>query len=313
MNLLNFTTNFPDEESCKRKFKEIRDKEGVICPKCGGLDHYWKSDKESYECKSCHYRQSLRANTIMHGSWLPFRYWFIGFHLATSTKKSFSAKELQRQVGHKFYEPIWAMMHKIRAAMGNRDSGYTLSGIIELDDGFFSTKTPKREKDKPLKRGRGSQKKTKVLVMAESIPVEEEDKKYKDKPRKVNHIKMFVIEDLKSETIDNEVIKSVKKTSIIDSDDSTSYTNLGKLIAEHRPKVIPKELIGNSLQWVHLTISNAKRLLLDVFHAVKSEYLQNYLNEFCYKFNRRYFGESQFERVLVASVTYKNQFRYHVR
>ncbi|MDR2118457.1 MAG: IS1595 family transposase, partial [Tannerellaceae bacterium] len=36
-------------------------------------------------------------------------------------------------------------------------------------------------------------------------------------------------------------------------------------------------------------------------------------NEFCYKFNRRYFGEQQFERVLVASVTYKNEFRYHIR
>ena len=314
MNLLNFTTDFPDEASCKRKWKEIRDKEGIICPKCGGTAHYWKSDKESYECKHCQYRQSLRANTIMHGSYMPFRYWFIAFHLATSTKKSFSAKELQRQVGHKYYEPIWAMMHKIRTAMGNRDSQYTLSGIIELDEGFFTTEISEKEKNKPLKRGRGSQKKTKVLVMAESVPVEKnEAKKHKDKPRKVNHIKMFVIDDLRSETIDNKVVRHIEKTSIIDSDDSTSYTNLSKLIAEHRPKVIPKELIGRSLPWVHLAISNAKRLFLDVFHEIKPEYLQNYLNEFCYKFNRRYFGESQFERVLVASVSYKNQFRYHVR
>ena len=124
---------------------------------------------------------------------------------------------------------------------------------------------------------------------------------------------MFVIDDLKSKTIDNKVVRNIEKTSIIDSDDSTSYTNLSKLIAEHRPKVIPKELIGKSLPWVHIAISNAKRLFLDVFHEIKPEYLQNYLNEFCYRFNRRYFGESQFERVLVASVSYKNQFRYHVR
>ncbi|MDR2684373.1 MAG: IS1595 family transposase, partial [Prevotellaceae bacterium] len=37
------------------------------------------------------------------------------------------------------------------------------------------------------------------------------------------------------------------------------------------------------------------------------------LNEFCYKFNRRYFGEMQFDRLLVASVAYKNNFRYHIR
>jgi hypothetical protein len=314
MNLLNFTTNFPDEASCKQKWKSIRDKQGVICPKCGCSSHYWKSDKESYECKSCRYRQSLRGNTIMHGSWLPFRYWFIAFHLTTSTKKSFSAKEVQRQLGHKFYEPIWAMMHKIRSAMGNRDSRYNLSGIIELDEGFFSTEVSEKEKDKPLKRGRGSQKKTKVLVMAESVPVEEDvGKKSKGKPRSVKHIKMFVIDDLKAKTIDSKLRRSVEKTATIDSDDSTSYTNLSKLIAEHRPKVIPKKLVGKSLPWVHIAISNAKRMFLDIFHNVKPEYLQNYLNEFCYKFNRRYFGELQFERVLVASVTYKNKFRYHVR
>ena len=314
MNLLNFVASFPSEESCKRKWKEVRDRQGVICQKCGGESHYWKSDKESYECKNCGYRQSLKANTIMHGSWLPFRYWFAAIHLITSTKKSFSAKELQRQVGHKYYEPIWAMMHKIRSAMGNRDSRYNLSGIIELDEGFFSTEVSENEKDNPLKRGRGSQKKSKVLVMAESVPIEEnEGEKSKTKPRKVNHIKMFVIDNLRSETIDNKVVRNVVASSIIDSDDSTSYTNLGKLIAEHRPEVIPKELIGKSLPWVHLAISNAKRLFLDVFHDIKPEYLQNYLNEFSYKFNRRYFGESQFERLLVASVSYKNQFRYHIR
>ena len=59
---------------------------------------------------------------------------------------------------------------------------------------------------------------------------------------------MFVIDDLKAETIDNKVINHVAKTAIIDSDDSTSYTNLSKLIAEHRPMVIHKELIGKSLK-----------------------------------------------------------------
>ena len=312
MNLLNFVTSFPDEASCKRKWKEYRDKVGVVCPHCGSKEHYWKRDKESYECKQCHYRQSLRSNTIMHGSQLPFRYWFIAFHLLTSTKKSFSAKELQRQLGHKYYEPIWAMLHKLRMAMGKRDEQYKLSGIIEIDEGFFSTETEEKEKKKALKRGRGSQKKSKVLVMAESTP-EEGGGHHKGKTRKVGHIKMFVIEDLRAVTIEDNVSKYIENTSTIDSDNSTSYTNLHKLVAEHRPKVIPKEDVGKVLPWVHLTISNAKRLLLSVFHDLKPEYLQNYLNEYCYKFNRRYLGEKQFDRILVAAVTYKNEFRYHIR
>ena len=311
MNLLNFVSQFPDEHSCKSKWKEYRDKQGVVCPKCNHTEHYWKSDKECYECKHCKYRQSLRSNTVMHGSQLPFRYWFVAIHLLTSTKKSFSASELQRQLGHSTYNPIWAMLHKLRLIMGKRDAEYSLKEVVEIDDGFFSTEIPDDQKDQPLKRGRGSQKKTKVLVMAESIPVDDQTTK-KGKPGKVGHLKMIVIEDLKSNTIDPLISEHIDAGSIIDSDNSTSYTNFSKLVKEHRPNVIPKEELGKMLPWVHIAISNAKRVLLDVFHDIKPEYLQSYLNEFCYKFNRRYFGEQRFDRLMIASVSYKNQFRYNI-
>ncbi|KAA6346001.1 hypothetical protein EZS27_005581 [termite gut metagenome] len=267
-----------------------------------------EADKECYECKQCGKRQSLRANTVMHGSQLPFRYWFIAIHLLTSTKKSFSAAELQRQLGHKRYEPIWNMLHKLRGIMGKRDEQYSLSGVIELDEGFFSTETNNDEKQKPLKRGRGSQKKSKVLVMAESQPLEGQTTK-NGKPRRVGHIKMIVINDLRAGTITPLVEENVFKESTIDSDNSTSYAKLKDIVKEHNPQVIPKNEVGKILPWVHIAISNAKRLLLDIYHDIKPEYLQNYLNEFCYKFNRRYFGESLFDRLLIAAVTYKNQFR----
>ena len=50
-----------------------------------------------------------------------------------------------------------------------------------------------------------------------------------------------------------------------------------------------------TLQWVHVTISNAKRNLLGVYHMIKMDYLQNYLDEFCYRLNRRYFDERLFD------------------
>ena len=81
MTLIDFINEFPDDASCKVKFKEYRDHVGVVCPKCGCRDHYWKRDKESYECKVCSYRQSLRSNTVMNKSKLPYRYRFICMHL----------------------------------------------------------------------------------------------------------------------------------------------------------------------------------------------------------------------------------------
>ena len=176
-------------------------------------------------------------------------------------------------------------------------------------EGFFTTEIGEEEKDKPLKRGRGSQKKTEVLVMTESVPLEDGVTTKAGKPHKVGHIKMF---DLKSETIGGKVIENIDKQSIIDSDNSTSYTNFRTLVMAHRPKVMPKPKVAKMLPWVHIAISNAKKILLDIFHDIRPEYLQNYLNEFCYKFNCRYFGEQRFDRLMVAAVTYKNQFRYNI-
>jgi hypothetical protein len=308
MSLISFIEQFPDEASCKQKFKEYREHVGVICSKCGGKDHYWKKDKEQYECKICKTRTTLKSGTVMHKSKLPFRYWFIAMHFLTGTKKSFSAKQIQRQLGHKRYHPIWHMVHKLRQTMGNRDGEYILAGRIELDEGYFSTAVPPTERDKPLKRDRGSQKKTKVLVMAENEIVESSKKGLK--PRRVGYLKMKVIEDLKSETIDDLVKTLASNTTEKDTDDSTSYVNLKKYIPRHNALVIPKEKVGEVLPWVHIAISNGKRQFISTFHDIKPEFLQNYLDEFCDKFNRRYHGEKLFNTLLVASVSYKNEFRY---
>ncbi len=68
MNLINFIEKFPDEASCRINFKEIRELEGVKCRKCGHHDHYWLKNIESYECKKCRARMSLRSGTILHAN-----------------------------------------------------------------------------------------------------------------------------------------------------------------------------------------------------------------------------------------------------
>lgn len=81
--------------------------------------------------------------------------------LLTVTKKGFSSKEIQRQLGLKRYEPVWAMVHKLRSAMGKRDDRYTLEGMIEMDEGYFTIETSESE-DRTQKSGRVS--KTKSFV-----------------------------------------------------------------------------------------------------------------------------------------------------
>ena len=54
-------------------------------------------------------------------------------HLLTATKHTFSALEIQRQLGHKRYQPIWEMVHKIRTALGDRDAKYFLTSGIAIE------------------------------------------------------------------------------------------------------------------------------------------------------------------------------------
>ena len=193
--------------------------------------------------------------------------------------------------------------------MGLRDDEYNLHGTLELDEGFFSVEVPKDQKDEPKKRGRGSQSKAKVLVMIESEP--DTEKPNKGKGRKVGYLKMKVISDLKAETITEQVKEQVSPKACLDTDDSTSYVDLKNNVAEHRPvKVVDKKQVGKVFPWVHVAISNAKRWLLANYHDIKEEFLQFYLNEFCYKFNRRYFGNATFDRLLLCAISYKNEFRY---
>ncbi len=308
MKLLDFDKHFPSEEVCIEKFKELRLKSGIVCPHCGGKDHLWLPASYHFECKSCHSRRSLRSGTIMHGSKLPFLYWFKAIHLLTSTKKTFSACEIQRQLGHKRYQPIWEMLHKIRSVMGQRDAQYILSGMIELDEGFFSTERAEEEKTKTLKRGRGSQKKTKVLVMVESEHVE--NPKNPQKPKRVNHLKMVVIPDLKAETIDQEAIAAIDKDAKITTDGSTSYTNFKDHFAQHDASVVLPKEVSKVLPWVHIAISNAKSLLTDMYHGMKAEFLQGYLNEFCYQFNRIKIPYDPFDKLLAITVSYKSNFKH---
>lgn len=240
----------------------------------------------------------------MQNSKLPFQYWFIAMHLLTSTKKTFSAKEVQRQIGHKRYEPIWAMLHKLRSVMGLRDDEYLLGDEVELDEGFFKTVSLGRDKNEPLKRGRGSQQQSKVLVSVESKDAKEDhNPKKHSKKKKVKFIKMKTITSLKKDDIKMDVDQMLEKGTSINSDGSNSYNDLASNY-KINSQVIKKQDINKMLPWVHTAISNAKRILLDVHHRIDDDFLQNYLNEFCYKFNRRYV-DNIFERLMIAAISYR--------
>ena len=300
MNLLDLNSRFPDEASCVAYLKEKREEEGIVCENCHGGDHYWISTVLVWKCKNCGNRISLKSGTLMEKTHIPLRTWFIVIHFMTSTKKAFSALEIQKQTGLKFYEPIWYMMQKIRIAMGKRDAKYKLQGDIEIDDALFHVvDVPDEKQIVTLKRGRGAQYNAKVLVMVESKPNPKQTLTYKKK-RIMGFVKMIVVDDLTKLGVNYEVEKHISPTSVVISDALRSYSDLYQLVKQHNAMVVPAEEAHLKLPWVHTVIANAKRNLLGVHHSIGRPFIQNYLNEFCYKLNRRTFQSDLFDRMIVA-------------
>jgi len=87
------------------------------------------------------------------------------------------------------------------------------------------------------------------------------------------------------------------------TDKSTSYVDIADFIELHITEKSSEQTTKETLKWVHIFISNAKRNFLGNYHKIKGKYLQLYLNEFVYKLNRRYFGEKIFDRLIIASIT----------
>jgi len=81
-----------------------------------------------------------------------------------------------------------------------------------------------------------------------------------------------------------------------------TYEGSENIVDTHFPVVSGKESTNNTLKRMHNAISNQKRKLLGINHMGTYKYLQNYLNEFIYKLNRRYFGDRLFDRLIISGI-----------
>ncbi len=298
MNILKFAERFPDEASCVAYFQAKRTKEGVICKNCSSSDHYWLHSKHMFQCKGCAFRTSIKSGTVMENSNLSLRKWLMAITFISATKQGFSALELQRQMGFSRYQTVLDLYHKIRVIMGKRDDEYSLEDMVEYDEAFVTKATDaKRKAD--LSRGRGSEQKAIVAVMAESTVLE--DFKTGELSKSCRYFKMKKIESLKAATAEKLIRDLLDKDIVLQTDESTTYSKFEDFIDVHVKEISGTKEGKFNLNWAHTAISNFKSDLRK-YRMVSEGKLQNYLNEFCYKLNRRYFGERLFDRLVIASI-----------
>jgi len=281
MTLIEFMEKFGDEAVCREYLFEKRFENGFTCPRCGCNSCHEISTRGLYQCKSCRHQVSATAGTIMHRTHIKLVKWFLAMFLVSTDKRGSSATFLSREIGVP-YKTAWFLLHRLRSAMGQRDSEYVLSGLVDIDDTYFSGGP------KSGKRGRGTGKNKVIAAIS------------KDEKGKPKYLKMRVVPNLKGKTIGKFAAEAIAEKAQIHTD---AYRSYRKPLAEkysHDFEVFEKD--SSSLQWLHKVISNAKALVNGTHHGLTAKHLQAYLDEFCYRFNRRHFSNDIFDRLALAVV-----------
>ncbi len=280
MSLISFQKQFSTVEACHNHLFSLKWSNVFCCEKCGH-DKYFETKTRKhrlFECKSC--RQStVTVGTVMEKTRTDLTKWFLTIYLMAHDKRGISAHKLSEEI-EVTYKTAWLMLHKIRQAMRKRDAEYTLAGIVELDDAFFGAPS------EGGKRGRGTEK-TKVLVGLSL-----------NKQGHPLYVKMEVVPNIKGKTLIDFAEKRIVPGSIISSDAYHSYRALASVGFEHEYHVYHAKETPDHLHWLHTVLSNAKALVGGTFHGLDSKHLQGYLDEFCYRFNRRKFKGEWFSRLI---------------
>jgi transposase-like protein len=266
-NILEFEEQFASEDACREYLFQLRWPDGFRCPLCQHQEA-WKTKECLYLCVKCKHKTSVTAGTIFQDTSKPLKVWFLAMWYVTNQKQGVSALGLQRMLGLGSYRTAWSWLHKLRCAMV-RPGRDRLSGIVEVDEAYVGGK-------KPGKRGRGAAGKALVVIAAQK------------EGKRIGRIRLKHVADASAKSLNEAVKDSVEPNSIIRTDDWNGYNQLQKLGYRHDVIRKTSDVGENLLPSANIVISLLKRWLLGIHQgAVNVSYLEYYLDEFTFRFNRR--------------------------
>lgn len=266
-----------------KNYRPIRDddadsfRKGMFCRNC--LDHFYMTAGSYLEWGKLNLM--LRIEIIF---------------LMCMSKNGISCNEVCNMYGQHL-SPIFKFMHKVREQMGKCLDWTFADAVVEVDESYVMTSHKGLGKHYPHKRGRGSDRKTNVLCIAE----------------RTGRCKMFVIRSTDSESIIPIISKEIDASCLIVTDDWGAYDDLKnikdvngeekfkRIICNHSDKKSKYKQGNASTNNNEGIFSILKGGINGTYRAVKHKYLQNYLNEFSFRYsfrNERDYGFSILMRSL---------------
>lgn len=284
--VLRIQRRFQTELACRKYLEKHRWPKGFRCPRCGSSKVSRIKTRDLSQCRGCRYQVSLTAGTIFHKTKIPLRKWFWLILLMSQNKHGVSILEAQRLLGIRTYETVWGMTHKIRMAMAHRDARYKLAGLIEFDEAVFGRKAEGKKT-----RSGSHQRTVRVAVGTNALG-------------RPTFTRMEVTDYAGVLTLQDMAKRSIAPGQVFRTDGGVSFPALKELGFGHdpHPKMTPKEM-DRFLPWVSTVTANAKRFMLGTHHQESPRHLQRFLDEFSYRFNRRWVQGQLFDRLLTACAT----------
>jgi hypothetical protein len=288
---------FQDEAACLRYIENMRWPGGFVCDECkgGGEPFRIATRPRVLKCRSCHHEMSVTAGTVMHRSKTNIHVWFwAAYHVATQTP-GVSAMEIQKKLGINRYETAFHLLHKLRASMvrPGRDK-IGMEWPLELDIVFVGSKHRSGVQ--------GKTDKTPVVIAVEIRRREVRDSKTNKILKRgiAGRMRLQEIPNKSAASVDKFMNDCIAPGAVIISDDGTEFTNLLDLGFKHRP--IPmrgdRTKMDKNLPMVSSATANLKTWINGTFHGIQRQHLQSYLNEFMFRFNRRFYRSISFRTLL---------------
>lgn len=271
-----FNHRFPDDAACLEEIKQLRFGDTLACPKCQKQNKFYRvSGRSAYACSYCgHHIYPLKGSVFDHSS-TELKLWFYAIYLMAQTRAGISAKQLERELGLT-YKTAWRIFSQIRKLMAT--DGNILTGEVEIDEVYFHPDPGKRTTAK----AHNSQV---VFGMVE-----------RRGRAVVRHVKSSGVR-----VLSKEIEATITSDAKIYSDTHRSYKHLTKagylhLTINHSRQEYVKG--DRHTQNVENLWSNIKRGITGVYRHVDPKYLQNYVDEYAFRYSHRKTPKYMFDLIL---------------
>ena len=276
-----FQERFKTDSDCLDYLYELKWSKGFECKKCGHTESRTGNTQRDKRCLKCGYEESVTAQTLFHKIKFSIHSAFYICYRICIAKKGLSSMELSRELGLR-QVTCWAFKRKIQQSMVS--SGlHKLAGNVDVDEfsvgGVDSGEQGRSKGDKKL-----------VTLIVE-----------KTKADKIGRVYAQKIDDYSAKEIGTVLDKYVDKNkATIKADCWSAYTSLSK---EWNITQV-KSNNGKNYEKLHIIIMNFKAWLRGIHHKCSETHIQGYLNEFCYRMNRRNHLNTAFHKLIDRMVSH---------